>query len=445
MPCILPSIRWPRRAMSCPHRHTRSTAIAIAIWAGSSSAEAPRESIDRERVIAIARGRAPSVLRAQSRVRFAEAELASAGRLSTQNPTVQVRGGPRLRPGSVSPDVGLTGWLPVPLLLDRAKSLQAARAGVREAELEVEVVRLGAVAVALDLYVRVLFAKEQLALAGDRADLGEELLKTARARERAGDASRLDVELAQAENAASAANVLAARAGLSAALQNLTLALGLSSLAPEDVNGALSAQRRLPAPLKSSVDELVAAAQEARPDLLAADASLARARADRDRAGYGWLPKVSVGAGYEFEEGAHIPTVGLRTTLPVFDNDQGGRARADAAIAATAREVELRRAALHAEVLQAAAIHRDALAASKLLEERGLDHALEASRLAAVSYAAGKTDIGAVLLVRSGTLAIRSEHLDRLLDASLAANRVGLVVGVLGRPNEPTKPERNEP
>lgn len=425
----MPLIRGRRPSLSARLLVCAATLAAISPTVLAAPAE---QRLDRDVVVELARARAPEVLRAQAEVMRAEAALVKAGQWAQSNPTLQARGGPRLSSRGMSPDVGVTGWLPVPLLWDRWRALDAASAGISARELIVEVVRLSAVAMALDLYARVIHAQAAVALAEDRALLAQELLKTAVTRRDAGDASQLDVELAGAERYASQADVFSRKARLEDLTQQLALAVGTPTLSPNQVVGDLAALRRLSTDAGADSPELVEDLLREHPLVLAAAAEERRARAVRAHATTGWLPQVTVGAGYAYEEGAHTPSVGVRTTIPSFERGQAARAEADADVSYAQREIELTTMALSVDVARAVRLHANADAAAKTLEAESLPRANKALQLADVSYAAGKSDINALLLVRRNALSIRAESLARQLDAALAANRVELLLGVVG-------------
>src|SRR5690606_29337969 len=134
---------------------------------------------------------------------------------------------------------------------------ESARAGVRTAESDARVAALSAVKLGLDLYVGVLSKKERLALARERASLAERLLSMAAARVEAGDASSLELTLAEAEHAASRAAVLAAEGELAEATGALAYLLGLPDLEAEDVEGELGQELQVPPLRDLTLDEAV--------------------------------------------------------------------------------------------------------------------------------------------------------------------------------------------
>lgn len=404
--------------------------VSVVLPAAALAQEAASRSYGREEIIAVAVKRAPEVLRAIERVRVAEARLVNAQRLTREDPSLQASAGPRFG-AEISPEIGVSALLPVPLLVDRARSMEAARARIEVAELDVEAVRLAAAGVALDLYVRVLYAKERVALAKDRSTLAERLLAAASARLEAGDASQLEVELALAEKAASGAAVLAAEGAVDEASGDLAFALGLPALDANEVKGALAEQMTSLASTTQSLEHLVEAALLSRPDLRAAKAALQSARAEARRAELDWLPSLSVGAGYAYEEQDHIATIGVGISAPLYDFGQAERAEAAAARGLRQRDEELLRLAARVEVARAVSIHLKTLAAARLLDEEGVPRVAAAEELVTAGYSAGKTDLAALLIIRRDTLALRGEHLRRQLDAALAANRLAVVLGAV--------------
>ncbi len=405
--------------------------LFVARPAVAQGEDAPVRALDRSDVIALAREQAPAVLNALAQVQDARARTVGAGLLSTRNPTLEGSAGPRFGAEGTTPQMDVSAWLPLPLVVDRARSLAAAEAHVESARDDVEVARQQAVGVALDAYVHVLHARERAALARERTGLADRLLSAAKARLDAGDASRLEVELAQAERAASLAAVLAAEAGLASAASDLAGALGLSDLSPSAVHGRLADEMTFSDADALALEPLLARALEERADLRAAASGLDAARADVERAALGWLPELSLGASYGYEEGAHITTAAASISLPVFDAGQGPHAEAAAIRDRRARELEQLRRVARAEVRGAFAVHDKALAAARLLQAEALPRVAAAQELVSASYAAGKIDLADLLVVRREALAIRAEHLTRQRDAALAANRLRAVVGPL--------------
>lgn len=418
-------MKLSRRASGAMAHAWMVSALSSALLSLPAGAARP---LTRDDVVVAARARAPDVLRALSRVREAEARALSAEPLASERASLGLAAGPRFS-SSLMTDVQVSARLPVPLLVARTQALEAARADVDAAESDARAVALTAVKVALDLYVGVLAARERVELARARATLAEELLSAARSRVDAGDASRLELTLAEAEHAASRAAVLAAEGTLADATGALGFALGMPELRAELVEGALAEQTRAPDVGPLAIDEAVARALVERPDLATASLSLARAAATEEAAAFDWLPDLALGADYAFDGGEHVALLAVDIGLPLYDFGAAQRAEATAARARERQELELLRQAVRVEVTRALAVHEKAAAASRLLDEEAVPRALAAEALVRESYAAGKLDLAALLVVRRDTLAVREEHIERQLEAALAANQLALVVG----------------
>lgn len=414
-------------------RRTRANRAWLALLTALSSPfvvahddEGTAARLDRDAVIARARAHAPMVLDALADDARARAGLVEAERLSAQNPSLQGRAGPRFAPEGVLPDGELMLYVPVPLVVDRMRAVDAARADIAAREADIERARLVASSMAETLYIDVLHATAVCALADERHELSRALVATSEAREQAGASSLLDVELARTERALAEAEGHAARARREAATHALARALDLPTLAPDDVVGALAL------PSRASAEEPVVDESE-HPSVIAARAEAARARSLRAKAALAWLPSVSLGAGYAYEEGGHIPSVALQATLPVFERGQGERARAEVEQTVRAREAERTARALVIDVERARAADAHAYEAARALDQGAVLHATRALALADVAYAAGKSDVVALLAVRRHALAVRAEHLARVRDAAQADVDLALALGITAR------------
>ncbi len=204
---------------------------------------------------------------------------------------------------------------------------------------------------ALDLIRDTRQAYADLQLAHDRAHVGaravqlrEDILKLAEARLRAGDASELDVSAARID-------VLQARQDLARLdhevsvveerVRNLT---GLSDVPVELVPDNALFDPRTATP----VEDLVAEAVAARPDAVAADHA-ARAAAERLRvARLGWVRFLGILDATSGRVTGHEFSPALRMTVPIFNRNQGGIARAEAEL----DQLERRKVTVHNQIVQ---------------------------------------------------------------------------------------------
>jgi cobalt-zinc-cadmium efflux system outer membrane protein len=375
---------------------------------GDETARAP---ITRDRVIQLARARAPQVLVAQTRIHEARGGLVTAGLLARENPVVEAFAGPRWADERTT-DAEVELWVPIELGGRRAKRTEAARAELQAAEHLTTDEQRRAIGAALVEYYQVLYADSVVALASKRKSLAEELLAVGEARLKAGgDVTKLDLNLARNELALAESEVLVASSAVTRARAGLAAVLGIRVEDVANVVGDLADRRLFASPGAPTTRSDVGAR---RAEVAAAAAQVRVADAER------W-PSLAFHVKYAHEdEGADILLGGIALSLPMFNRGQGER------IAARARQerarVEL--AALENTIATqgdaARASFAAAVSAVELLEKRALPLATENEQMAQESYRAGKLDLPALLIIRRDALATRATHLDRLRDAALA-------------------------
>ncbi len=382
------------------------------------------DTLDRARVLCLARERAASITAARAREEAASATLAAA-RGWPDDPVLDLVFGRRSGDGW-DREATLAQPLDLP---GRGPRIAAATASARAATATVGAATADALALAGRLYLDALRATADRDLATEAVALHEHLLAMAREREDAGDAGALETQLA-------AVSLERQRAALALAGSRLVTATGtLADLL------ALDALPRVAGPLTwpvtGSLTELeTAASQRADVTLLAARREAALARAGLARAGR-W-PRIDVMAGYAREEATDIARVGLALSLPVT-----GRA------AATARAAEAEAAALAAEL--AAARHAAAARVRAAWQRRAnLQAALAAdteitaahcAELARASYELGESGLEQVLLIQREVLDARAVLTDLRYAAAVAALDLATAAGVDPLPAPPAVEE----
>lgn len=377
----------------------------------ASPARGDTATLTRDRVIELARARAPQVLVAQTRVSEARGGVTSARLLARDNPVIEALAGPRWGDErSTEVEVGLA--IPIELGGRRGKRTDAARAELRAAEHLTTDEQRRAIGVALAAYYRVLHADALVALAGKRKTLAQELLAVGEARLKAGgDVTKLDLNLARNELALAESEIQVASSSATRARADLAAVLGLKTADVATVTGDL-ADRRL-------FDMVVATKERsdlaARRDEVTAASALVRV-ADADR----W-PSLSLRIAYAHEDrGTDILLGGIALSLPLFNRGQGERIAARARQERARVELTALENTIAAETDAVRASYAAAVSAVEILEKRALPLATENEQLAHESYRAGKLELPALLVIRRDALATRATHLDRLRDAALA-------------------------
>lgn len=387
---------------------------------GVSSARADETSLTLQRVVELARTRAPSTVIARSRTDEARAALVGARRVATRNPMLEADVGPRWSDGT-SLDVQTSFAVPLDLGGRRTKRIAVVNADIRREELEALSVQRQAIGAAVTAYYQVLHADRRAALATDRVKLAEAAEVTARQRNRAGDVAEFEVNLARGEVSRAQSGVAAAKSDQLRARGQLATVLGLP-IAAADVVGELADRSMFERKVDTSV---------ARPDLrvLAQEAELARAESKLARAER-W-PNLDLRITYEHERDANIVLGGIGISIPLFEHGQGDEARASARAKRAEAELQLRTGLATTHVSSARETYVAAVAAVSILEQQAVPLSVENETAAAASYRAGKIDLGTLLLIRREALDTRREHLDRLLEAALA----GIELWIAGSSN----------
>ncbi len=255
-----------------------------------------------------------------------------------------------------------------------------------------------------DLWLTWLVAGRSQTLLSEQLSFAELNLAAVDKRKRAGDASVLDMNIAQADLAEVQRQASLAGSNLAKARAKLRVRF---PMAPLDT---------LPAELADPVDSFQTEAQwrerivsEADPlkvaegQLRKAELGASRARADR-------VPDPTVGVFTASEAFRNERVIGISLSIPLSGNYRDARARQ------TLQEVEVARAALDRERrdidTEVAETYADAVGSTERwrLSERGAAVARNSARLTLRAYTLGEADLQSLLLARR-----------QFLDASLAA------------------------
>ncbi|MBX6365786.1 MAG: TolC family protein [Gemmatimonadetes bacterium] len=258
---------------------------------------------------------------------------------------------------------------PLELPWVRSARIGAARSAAASAAYTLAAERAAVRYVVQAAYARAAAALEVRRLSARNARDGAELLRIARARERAGDASELDVALAAVTAGQLESDALADSAEADRALLDLQALMGLAADRIEIVLvDSLATLPTAPPPVVPARPLRVAAAEQ---ELLSQRSQVSLARRSR-------VPSPSVRLGFDQGDPGGdnrvLPVLGISLPVPLFDRGRGAvaeaqarAARAQAALtqaeresAAARAEAERRRAAARARVERDRAIVQDA-------------------------------------------------------------------------------------
>ena len=360
-------------------------------------------------LVAAALAANPDLAIAAERVRQAEAQVRIAG--ATLFPALNFDAGTARRETRVdggswqtgnASSATLSASYEVDLWGKNASGVRSAEAALRASRFDRETVRLTLVAGVANAYFQVLSLRGRLAIARENLVIAERVFAVVDSRVRNGAASALDLARQQAA-------VLTQRAAIPPLeLQERQTLFALAILlgrAPEGFDTAASAVTGLAVPRVAP--GLPAQLLVRRPDLASAEAQLAAANANVAAARAALLPSIGLtgSAGLASDVLLNFlngPTatfaIGASLLQPIFD---GGRLRAQVDVAAS-RERELVENYRKA-VLAALADVESALAAGgrtaeqELLQEKVVEQARLALRLAEIRYREGADDLLTVL------------------------------------------------
>lgn len=198
-------------------------------------------------------------------------------------------------------------------------------------------------------YYRVVLAKSEYELASEVLGQFDEIIRLNEARLKQGDVSTLDVARVQTERSRFFNDLVTAEVQL----RNEKTSL-LELLGAKDVNAQFDVSETLTfTPLTASVDELAQSALAARPDLRARQQVVEREKRDLTLEKANAYPNVTPFFGYKRDFAANTVAFGVNVSLPVFNRNQGGIARAAARANQAGFEREQAELAVRSQVSQA--------------------------------------------------------------------------------------------
>jgi cobalt-zinc-cadmium efflux system outer membrane protein len=372
-----------------------------------SSAAASARALTLEEAIALARERAPDVLRSQLAVADARGALAQAEVPLRDNPVLEAEGGPRYTAmGEWIPQLSVGLSQQLELADARGARIDRARAAIEGAQASSEEAQRAAAWLVAASFADALAARDLLARAEEARSVAEALATATEARAASGDASAIDVRRLRITASQARADEQSARGALARATGELRALLALpdETLELEGALDAIAIEAATPAGERPEVRALRAALREAAAERRAGDAMA--------------VPELRLGLSYQHEEGDHMGIVAASLTLPFFDHGQGVRARADARRDALERELEVRERAIAAQI--ASAREASASAAAALVESvRALEDAAALDTMVQRSFAAGEISLGELLFIRAELQAAARNHVVRQRDAAV--------------------------
>jgi outer membrane protein, heavy metal efflux system len=424
-----------------PHRHAAPAPQALqapppapqATPAPARPDPAAGKPVSLEELLAFADRNAPELAVAASTRARADAARVDASPLLPDEPFVSVATGPRRARGG-----GTAGW-DIEVGLQQRVEIAGQR-GTRRAAAErlAERVEAEIAASRWQVHQRVhlafhsaLVARERVAAATQLHAFNSRLLEVANKRLAAGDISRLQVRVAEAERAIALERKIAAEQEYLAARLSLAEVSGWPADRPPAPAGTLDPPRKAP-----PADRLIALARARHPALVALRKTVAEAEAARRVAGRAAWPDLTLGASVarEPEVGpgggdVEVALFSLGLPLPLFRQNRGERARAEADVRVARSERDAEAAVLDSRVRRAAsavdaAAERVLAYGSEIVPrfQENLDLLVRAFEL-------GEVDVLNVLVARERFLEVQQAVLDSYADYYRAAGALEAEVG----------------
>lgn len=192
-------------------------------------------------------------------------------------------------------------------------------------------------------YADLQLAHDRVKVAKRAVDLREHIASLAEARLKAGDASPLEVSTARTDANLAQQTAIQAKYDVTVAEERLRNFLGLS----DSTNSLVPANTPISFTVETALEDLVTEAIRTRPDAAAADHAAAAA-AERVRfSKLFWFRILGLLDATSGRSTGHEFGPALRTTIPIFNRNQGGIARAEAEF----EQLERRKRTVHNQIV----------------------------------------------------------------------------------------------
>lgn len=367
---------------------------------------------------------------AQARARLVRAREAAIQAGAAYLPTLSagLDGGRNFRiPGSDSNSfsVGANASWEVDLFGGIGRSVEAARADAQGAEYDLATVRVAIIAETVTNYIQVRLAQDQLRIARETLAIQDDNLQIARWRVMAGLASSLDREQARTQRAQTAASIPSLEQVYRGALARIAV---LTGQAPGEATRVLETQSQIPiAPAMIAVG-IPADTLRQRPDVRAAERTLAAETARIGVAKSALLPALSISgnvgtSALSLGKLGDLVTGGLFAGLSQLIFDAGKtasrvraqRAAVDGAFAAYRQSV-----ISSLEDIENGLVAIDATAERYRQSVIALDAASNSAVLARIQYRSGVSDFRTLLEAERSLLSSRNSEAASRADRALA-------------------------
>jgi len=275
-------------------------------------------------------------------------------------------------------------------------------------------------------FVGILHAKEILKVAKDNLAYYDRVLEVNRNRQQAGDISQVDLGRLELQRVQYESDLQTAQVSLrTAKIQLLSLLNDRTPLDQFDVNGPFDFSGQTP-----PLEELRAAALDARPDLKAALQAVDKSKVDHRLA----IANGSADPVFGVDIGRNPPIpayMGVSVTIPVriFDRNQGEKVRTQVDISRNQALVEANRAQVFSDVDSAYATLAGNLALLKPYKDRYLQQAAQVRDTISFAYQNGGASLLDFLGAQNDYRNIQLSYLNLVGAYLTAAGQMNLAVG----------------
>ncbi len=380
------------------------------------------ETVDVEALVRRARS-SPQVRLADADVAMAEAAVAGAAPLLPSNPQISLSLGRRNPPGGLELQAQLQQTLNV--AGQRHARRRAAQVGVQSAEQARQWSHRTAEQEVRRWAYRAMVERERLGIAARVRALAEEIRRVARLRVETGEASPVDVLLAETEVARARGSEIAAALREQQARAELARLVDWPRPQVPVVTGEFP-ELREPPPMR----QLVAKALQSSA-LLPLRTAVRAARAGIEAADRGAIPNPTVGAYYGREgdtQPAHVWMLTLGVPLPFWQRNQRAREAARATLLRRERELEVAERTVRTRVAQLRAEVAAAYQTARVYETSGLQSVQESLARTQRAFELGEISLLAVTQVRQRALSAMSAWMEARLTFYDAAARLAAFV-----------------
>ncbi len=262
-------------------------------------------------------------------------------------------------------------------------------------------------------YADLQLARGRLRVAEQAEELRQRITKFADGRLQNGDASPQEVATAKIESLQAKQDVLRVRQDVALAEERLRNQLGLS----DDRTPLIPTDPAPPLRVDLDADTLTAEAVSSRPDLLAVVQAVEAADERVRLAELGWFRFLGIADATNGTRTGHEFGGGVRMTLPIFNQNQGAIARAEAEHEKLCRQQQTLHNQIVLEVRQAHLRYAQARAELEVLDGETRPEVAAAIQRASAAYRDG--DVGYIVVLQTSRQLIDTELRQEQLHAEL--------------------------